>query len=96
MNDNDKLINQIFIDLKTYLKNNLNETEIEKERSFLETSKISDFIDDMMTDVDKYFMNDNHHKLFFKFLRNLDYDIPHSVYVNIDIIKMMQHALITL
>jgi len=89
--DNDKWINQIFVDLKEFLKENLDNDE--KEKLLLGTFKnISVDVDD----IDKYFVNNDYQKLFFNFIKNLDYNIPHSIYMKIDISKMMQHALITL
>ena len=90
----DELIDQIFIDFRKYCKSNLNS---KKKSEILNNTMSMSSLDDDVDEFSKYFNNSYEgEQFFFLFVQNLDYDIPHSVYISLDIIKLLQHALLTI
>lgn len=85
--NNDEWIDKIFNDFCLYLINNIEKKDYHK--LFFDTYKLQE-------DIDKYFINNNFQEIYFSFLKNIEYDIPHSIFIKIDISKLLQHALIKL
>ncbi len=94
INKKDELIDQIFIDFRKYCKSNLSS---KKKKEILNNTMSMSSLDDDVDEFTKYFNNSYEgEQFFFSFVQNLDYDIPHSVYISLDIIKFLQHALLTI
>ena len=92
--EKNELIDKIFIDFRNYCKNNLN---FEKKTEILNNTMSISSLNDEVDEFNKYFNNSYEgEQVFFSFIKNLDYDIPHSVYINLNIIKLLQHALLTI
>ena len=93
-NAKDELIDQIFIDFRKYCKDHLS---TKKKSEILNNTLSMSSLDDDVDEFSKYFNNSYEgEQFFFSFVQNLDYDIPHSVYISLDIIKLLQHALLTI
>jgi hypothetical protein len=92
--DKDELIDQIFIDFRQYCNDNLSS----KKRTEILNNTISmSSLDYDVDEFSKYFNNSYEgEQFFFSFVKNIEYDIPHSVYISLDIIKLLQHALLTI
>ena len=94
INKKDELIDQIFIDFRKYCKDNLSS---KKKKEILNNTMSMSSLDDEVDEFTKYFNNSYEgEQFFFSFVQNIKYDIPHSVYINLDIIKLLQHALLTI
>lgn len=94
INKKDELIDQIFIDFRKYCKDNLSS---KKKKEILNNTMSMSSLDDDVDEFTKYFNNSYEgEQFFFSFIKNIKYDIPHSIYINLDIIKMLQHALLTI
>ncbi len=90
----DELIDQIFIDFRKYCKSNLSS---KKKKEILNNTMSMSSLDADVDEFSKYFNNSYEgEQFFFSFVQNIDYDIPHSVYISLDIIKLLQHALLTI
>jgi|688.fasta_scaffold2626143_1 hypothetical protein len=94
INKKDELIDQIFIDFRKYCKSSLSS---KKKKEILNNTMSMSSLDDDVDEFTKYFNNSYEgEQFFFSFVQHLDYDIPHSVYISLDIIKLLQHALLTI
>jgi len=88
-----KNIDDIFKDFKSYLKVKLNAklTNEYINDILIETCKIKS-----SDEFDNYFYDNTIYNLFFSFVKESENEIPHSLYVKIDITKLVQHAFLTI
>ena len=89
-----KKIDDIFIDFKSYLKKNLKD-KLTKE--YINNILIETCNNNSFDELDTYFQSEyNYYNLFVSFVKDSDKVIPHCLYAQIDVKKMIQHAFLTI
>ena len=89
-----KKIDDIFIDFKSYLKKNLKD-KLTKE--YINNILIETCNNNSFDELDTYFQSEyNYYNLFFSFVKDSEIKIPHYLYSQIDVKKMIQHTFLTI